>query len=78
MIKFVKEIIRDDYEVTEEVNNLISIAYKNVISANRSAWRAVANLEQKEKEKVRVLILKLRSLSNCQSSNGIARNWSRN
>lgn len=52
MIGFVKEIVRDQIEVTEEIRNLVSIAYKNVMGLDRTTWRAVYNLEQKEKEKV--------------------------
>lgn len=62
MVKYVKEVVKDlkktnkeangRVEVSEEFRNLLSIAYKNVIGANRSTWRAVFSLEQKEKEKV--------------------------
>ena len=52
MVKYVKQTLKEEDEITDEVRNLISIAYKNVVGANRSTWRAVCNLEQKEKEKV--------------------------
>lgn len=52
MVGFVKEIVREDIDVTEEIRNLVSIAYKNVMGLDRTTWRAVYNLEQKEKEKV--------------------------
>lgn len=54
MIFFVKKIIEGDEEITPEVRNLLSIAYKSVVSANRSAWRAISNFEEKEKNKDKV------------------------
>ena len=52
MISFITEVIDEDDEITEEVRNLLSIAYKNVVGSHRSAWRAIYNLEMKEERKV--------------------------
>ena len=53
MVEFMKKYIDDNRDITEESRNLLSIAYKNVVGNKRSAWRAVSNLEQKEKEKAK-------------------------
>ncbi len=34
-------------ELTDEERNLLSVAYKNVVGARRSAWRVVSSIEQK-------------------------------
>lgn len=52
MLVCVKEMVAEEYPVDEEFRNFLSIGYKNVMGANRSAWRAVCNLEQKEMDKV--------------------------
>ena len=40
------ENLKDDMELTPEERNLLSVAYKNVVGARRSAWR-VLSAEQK-------------------------------
>lgn len=52
MIEFVKKIIEKKPTMTEEVRNLLSIAYKNVVGNHRSAWRAISNFELKEENNV--------------------------
>ena len=51
MVNFMKRYIDEKREINEEARNLLSISYKNVVGNKRTAWRAVSNLEQKEKEK---------------------------
>ncbi|XP_026878694.1 14-3-3 protein zeta/delta isoform X2 [Electrophorus electricus] len=34
-------------ELTDEERNLLSVAYKNVVGARRSAWRVISSIEQK-------------------------------
>lgn len=46
-----KIYIDEKRDINEEARNLLSIGYKNVVGTKRTAWRAVSNLEQKEKEK---------------------------
>jgi len=37
-------------KLSSEHRNHLSVAYKNVVGTKRSAWRIIANLEQKEEE----------------------------
>ena len=37
-------------DLTDEERNLLSVAYKNVVGARRSAWRIIKSLEQKEEK----------------------------
>ena len=39
-------------ELNDEERNLLSIAYKNAVGNKRTAWRAIAAYEMKEKSKV--------------------------
>lgn len=41
----------DDKPLSDEERNLLSVAYKNVVGTRRSAWRVIASLEQKTKDK---------------------------
>lgn len=34
-------------ELSNEERNLLSVAYKNVVGARRSAWRVISSIEQK-------------------------------
>lgn len=38
-------------ELSVEERNLLSVAYKNVVGARRSAWRIISSIEQKEESK---------------------------
>lgn len=51
MVTFMKSVAAIGAELTVEERNLLSVAYKNVIGAKRSAWRIVSGLEQKEESK---------------------------
>ncbi len=42
MKKYVKE---KEASLSPEVRNLLSVAYKNVVGARRSAWRALSSIE---------------------------------
>ena len=48
MVGFMKKVAELDVELTVEERNLLSVAYKNVIGAQRSAWRIISSIEQKE------------------------------
>jgi len=48
MVSFMKKVAELNVELTVEERNLLSVAYKNVIGAQRSAWRIVSSIEQKE------------------------------
>lgn len=51
MVEFMKKVAGPDVELTVEERNLLSVAYKNVIGAQRSAWRIISSIEQKEESK---------------------------
>jgi len=51
MVNFMKSVAALGVELTVEERNLLSVAYKNVIGAKRSAWRIVSGIEQKEENK---------------------------
>merc|ERR1719265_268053 len=52
MIEYTKRVAMMGTELKKDLNsderNLLSVAYKNSVGARRSAWRAVAQLEQRE------------------------------
>jgi len=51
MVEFMKNVAKVGVELTVEERNLLSVAYKNVIGAQRSAWRITSSIEQKEESK---------------------------
>lgn len=51
MVDFMKKVAGPGVELTVEERNLLSVAYKNVIGAQRSAWRIISSIEQKEESK---------------------------
>jgi len=51
MVEFMKNVARLGVELSVEERNLLSVAYKNVIGAQRSAWRIISSIEQKEEGK---------------------------
>ena len=42
-----KEVTEEDGKLSSEERNLLSVAYKNVVGARRSAWRVISSIEQK-------------------------------
>jgi len=46
-----KKVASLGVELSVEERNLLSVAYKNVIGAQRSAWRIISSIEQKEENK---------------------------
>jgi vacuolar-type H+-ATPase subunit H len=42
-----KQVTEEDGKLTADQRNLLSVAYKNVVGARRSAWRVISSLEQK-------------------------------
>lgn len=51
MVDAMKEVTKMGGVLSEEERNLLSVAYKNVVGARRSAWRIISSLEQKSKDK---------------------------
>jgi hypothetical protein len=50
MVQFLKEILENSSEdVSSDVRNLLSVGFKNLISAQRSAWKTVQAIEQNKK-----------------------------
>jgi len=53
MVQFMTELTENstvEHRLTDEQRNLLSVAFKNVVGARRSAWRIVSSLEQKKKD----------------------------
>ncbi|KAL9966219.1 hypothetical protein ACROYT_G024262 [Oculina patagonica] len=51
MVDAMKSVVKGkdaDKDLSNEERNLLSVAYKNVVGARRSAWRIITSLEQKE------------------------------
>lgn len=51
MVKYMKELTKKGEKLTDEQRNLLSVAFKNVVGARRSAWRIISSIEQKAKDK---------------------------
>lgn len=42
-----KQLTEMGEKLTNDERNLLSVAYKNVVGARRSAWRIISSIEQK-------------------------------
>ena len=42
-----KDVTTEDGSLSTEERNLLSVAYKNVVGARRSAWRVISSIEAK-------------------------------
>ncbi|XP_031566012.1 14-3-3-like protein 2 [Actinia tenebrosa] len=51
MVDAMQKVTKLGGPLNEEERNLLSVAYKNVVGARRSAWRVVSSIEQKQAEK---------------------------
>ncbi|XP_028810088.1 14-3-3 protein beta/alpha-1-like [Denticeps clupeoides] len=47
MASSMKAVTEQGGELSNEERNLLSVAYKNVVGARRSAWRVISSIEQK-------------------------------
>lgn len=47
MVDAMRTVTSFNEDLSTEERNLLSVAYKNVVGARRSAWRAISSLEQK-------------------------------
>jgi len=50
MVKFMKQLTESTEQLSDEQRNLLSVAFKNVVGARRSAWRIVSSIEHKASE----------------------------
>lgn len=51
MVEAMKYVVENTEEdLSDEERNLLSVAYKNVVGARRSAWRIINSLEEKAKD----------------------------
>jgi 14-3-3 protein epsilon len=48
MVDAMKQVAKMGVELTVEERNLLSVAYKNTIGAQRASWRIISSIEQKE------------------------------
>nr|ANN87788.1 14-3-3 protein [Cryptocaryon irritans] len=51
MLKYMKQVVQSNAELSIEERNLLSVAYKNTVGSRRTAWRAISSIEQKEEAK---------------------------
>lgn len=51
MVKHMKELTKKGDKLSDEQRNLLSVAFKNVVGARRSAWRIISSIENKAGEK---------------------------
>jgi hypothetical protein len=51
MVKYMKKLTKKGEKLTDEQRNLLSVAFKNVVGARRSAWRIISSIENKAAEK---------------------------
>jgi len=51
MVENMKKVTMMDEPLREEERNLLSVAYKNVVGARRSAWRIISSIERSTKDK---------------------------
>ncbi|KAI4804577.1 hypothetical protein KUCAC02_026201 [Chaenocephalus aceratus] len=50
MAQWMKKVTEQGEELSNEERNLLSVAYKNVVGARRSAWRVLSSIETKSEE----------------------------
>lgn len=51
MVKYMTALTQKGEKLSDEQRNLLSVAFKNVVGARRSAWRIISSIEQKANEK---------------------------
>jgi len=47
MAATMKQVVEKNAKLSAEERNLLSVAYKNVVGARRSAWRVISSIESK-------------------------------
>lgn len=56
MTENMKKAVMIQAVLNDEERNLLSVAFKNVVGARRSAWRVINSVEQKDKEHVEEIV----------------------
>ena len=51
MVKYMTQLTEKKPTLTDEQRNLLSVAFKNVVGARRSAWRITSSMETRYSEK---------------------------
>lgn len=51
MVNYMKDLTKKADKLSDEQRNLLSVAFKNVVGARRSAWRIISSIESKQLEK---------------------------
>lgn len=51
MVEYMTELTEKNQKLTDEQRNLLSVAFKNVVGARRSAWRITSQLESRCRDK---------------------------
>lgn len=51
MVTYMTQLTTQNSKLTDEQRNLLSVAFKNVVGARRSAWRITSSMEERQKEK---------------------------
>jgi hypothetical protein len=51
MVRIMKEVVHHASELSVDQRNLLSVGYKNVVGARRTAWRTITALESKEESR---------------------------
>jgi 14-3-3 protein epsilon len=51
MVLCMRKIVKLNSELSQDERNLLAVAYKNVISSRRAAWRVIIATEQQENER---------------------------
>ncbi|XP_051579621.1 14-3-3 protein zeta/delta-like [Myxocyprinus asiaticus] len=57
MAACMKSVTEAGTELSNEERNLLSVAYKNVVGARRSAWRVISSIEQKTEGNDKKLVM---------------------
>lgn len=51
MVLCMRKIVKLNSELSQDERNLLAVAYKNVITSRRAAWRVITAIEQQENER---------------------------
>ena len=52
-----KELVEAKSKLSTEERNLLSVAYKNVVGARRSAWRVVSSIDDKNSNEAKGVLI---------------------